>query len=143
MFIHCFVPPFQVPRGAPSPDREGPCLFIFSFQVKSQSLTWSGGGGDDNFFNELNWYDITTDQSPEIGSIDPFEAINFDLNLNCNAVASTFAGQGVNISSQTPEIFNSGPNEIWPFVFFASYFPEIVVRKTELDLKVLETLNRV
>jgi len=96
------------------------CLFIFSFQVKSQSLTWSGGGGDDNFFNELNWYDTTTDQSPEIGSIDPFEAINFDLNLTCNAVASTFVSQEVNISSQTPEIFNTGTNEIWPFVFFAS-----------------------
>ena len=60
-------------------------------------------GGDNNFFNELNWFDTATGQSPEIGSIDPFEAINFDLNLTCNAVASSISGLGVSISSQSPE----------------------------------------
>lgn len=93
------------------------CFFIFQLQISSQSLTWSGAGGDNNFFNELNWFDTATGQSPETGSIDPFEAINFDLNLTCNAVASSISGLGVSISSQSPGIFNPGPNEIWPFVF--------------------------
>lgn len=93
------------------------CFFLFQLQIRSQSLIWSGAGGDNNFFNELNWFDTATGQPPETGSIDPFEVINFDLNLTCNAVASSIAGLGVSISSQSPEIFNPGPNEIWPFVF--------------------------
>ena len=58
-------------------------LIINSPILFGQTYYWSGNTGDNDFFNENNWYDKDSGESPENGSIDPNKTINFDLHITC------------------------------------------------------------
>jgi len=63
-------------------------IFILNLSIfNAQEYRWSGDF-DNDFFNELNWIETTTESSPSIGSINPGEPINFKLFLTCIAEAN-------------------------------------------------------
>ena len=58
-------------------------LITCSQFLLGQTYYWSGSEGDSNFFNENNWYEVSSGEPPENGSIDPNQVINFDLHITC------------------------------------------------------------
>ena len=77
----------------------------FSF---AQDYYWTGNGGDDNFFNESNWSDPNSGQSPQNGSIDPSQSIDYNLLLSCTV--SSVSNEATDIASQTSSLFSEVPN---------------------------------
>lgn len=47
-----------------------------------QQLVWTGNGGNNDFFDEGNWEDSSTNLSPALNTINPNQAINLDLIVN-------------------------------------------------------------
>ena len=62
-------------------------LITCSQFLLGQTYYWSGSEGDSNFFNENNWYEVSSGEPPENGSIDPNQVINFDLHITCQISA--------------------------------------------------------
>ncbi|MEQ8239702.1 MAG: glycosyl hydrolase [Cyclobacteriaceae bacterium] len=60
--------------------------FLFAFFVLLNSLQGSAqlkwtGTSDNDFFNEANWYDLSTNKPPASGAIDPSTNIDVDLEI--------------------------------------------------------------
>ena len=63
-------------------------LFIqITFSFNAQEYQWTGNANSQDFFNELNWKETTTDEYPPMNSINPEEPIQFNLYITCNVVA--------------------------------------------------------
>lgn len=95
-------------------------LLLFTELLSAQDCYWTGNGGDADFFNEANWVHTLTGQSPQNGSINPSQPIDFNLFLSCSVVTDLEATQGVDITSQTPSVFNNTSNASWPYVYTAA-----------------------
>ena len=93
-------------------------FLIFSIVISSQSYEWTGNGDDVDFFNESNWNDTTSGDQPQIGSMEPNQPIDFNLYISCDVYANN--GQDNDLVSLSPEIFDIGPNNTWPYVFRAT-----------------------
>tara|TARA_B100001564_G_scaffold341393_1_gene335966 strand:- start:25892 stop:28171 length:2280 start_codon:yes stop_codon:yes gene_type:complete len=93
-------------------------FLIFSIVISSQSYEWTGNGDDVDFFNESNWNETTSGDQPQIGSMEPNQSIDFNLYISCDVYANN--GQVNDLVSLSPEIFDIGPNNTWPYVFRAS-----------------------
>ena len=83
-------------------------FFLCSNLLLAQDYYWTGEGQDQDFFNEKNWINPSTNEPPENGSIEPSQPINFDLLLSCEA--STISSEETDIISQTPVLFSEVPN---------------------------------
>tara|TARA_Y100000385_G_scaffold291169_1_gene367619 strand:- start:2708 stop:3694 length:987 start_codon:yes stop_codon:yes gene_type:complete len=95
-------------------------LLLFTELLSAQDCYWTDNGGDADFFNEANWVHTLTGQSPQNGSINISQPIDFNLFLSCSVVTELEATQGVDITSQTPSVFNNTSNAYWPYVYTAA-----------------------
>lgn len=71
----------------------------------SQTYQWNGDSSDD-FFDENNWIDSSTNMSPAIGSIDLDTAINADLIIN-NASQTIYANGLINLGNGSLTLENA------------------------------------
>ena len=63
-------------------------IFIFfGLNTIAQEYHWSGSSNTEDFFDEFNWKETTTDEYPPTNSINPEEPIQFNLFITCNVVA--------------------------------------------------------
>ena len=65
-------------------------IFIFSllsFNVNAQEYRWTGDSNNNDFFDELNWVEFITNNTPPENSINPGQPIGFSLYLTCEIVA--------------------------------------------------------
>ena len=99
-------------------------LLLLSSKSFAQGYAWTGSGGDADFFNEVNWIDVNSGQAPQNGSIDPNQSIDFDLFLSCDVTARDDTFQGASIASETPNIFGTGPNDSWPYIYAVAAFED-------------------
>ena len=67
------------------------CLF-----TNGQQYQWTGSSENLDFFDELNWKDTTTSEIPSDNSINPGQAIEFDLYITCEVVANNDINLGEN-----------------------------------------------
>ena len=64
-------------------------IFIFfGLNTIAQEYHWSGSSNTEDFFDEFNWKETTTDEYPPTNSINPEEPIQFNLFITCNVVAN-------------------------------------------------------
>lgn len=64
-------------------------MLVVSVWSYSQQIIWTGNAGNNDFFDENNWQDNTTNLPPASGTIDVNQAINLDLQLHdANALIS-------------------------------------------------------
>lgn len=64
-------------------------MLVVSVWSYSQQIIWTGNAGNNDFFDEDNWQDNTTNLPPASGKIDVNQAINLDLQLHdANALIS-------------------------------------------------------
>jgi hypothetical protein len=65
-------------------------IFIFSllaFNVNAQEYRWTGDSNNNDFFDELNWVEFITNNTPPENSINPGQPIGFLLYLTCEIIA--------------------------------------------------------
>ena len=65
-------------------------IFIFSllaFNVNAQEYRWTGNSNNNDFFDELNWAEFISNNTPPENSINPEQSIGFSLYLTCEIVA--------------------------------------------------------
>ena len=65
-------------------------IFIFSllaFNVNAQEYRWTGDSNNNDFFDELNWVEFISNNTPPENSINPGQPIGFSLYLTCEIVA--------------------------------------------------------
>ena len=65
-------------------------IFIFSliaFNLNAQEYRWTGNSNNNDFFDELNWVEFISNNTPPANSIDPGQSIGFSLYLTCEIVA--------------------------------------------------------
>jgi hypothetical protein len=65
-------------------------IFIFSllaFNLNAQEYRWTGDSNNNDFFDELNWVEFITNNTPPENSINPGQPIGFSLYLTCEIVA--------------------------------------------------------
>ena len=67
------------------------CLF-----TNGQQYQWTGSSENLDFFDELNWKDTTTSETPLEDSINPGQAIEFELYITCEVVANNDINLGEN-----------------------------------------------
>ena len=53
----------------------------------AQQYQWTGASGNIDFFDELNWKDISNSEIPSNNSINPGEIIEFELFISCEVSA--------------------------------------------------------
>ena len=82
-------------------------FFFLSGSLYSQSYKWSGVANNQNFFDELNWVSVNSTAVPAAGTINPNQAINFNLFVNCDVNAS---GQIILANNKTLHIENGSLN---------------------------------
>ena len=63
-------------------------LLFFALSIKSQEYRWTGDSNNNDFFDELNWVEFTTNNTPPENSINPGQSINFSLFLTCEVLAN-------------------------------------------------------
>ena len=66
-------------------------IFIFSLialNVNAQEYRWTGNSNTNDFFDELNWSEFITNNTPPENSINPGESVGFSLYLTCEVNAS-------------------------------------------------------
>ena len=64
-------------------------IFIFfGLNSLAQEYQWTGSSNTEDFFDEFNWKETTTDEYPPTNSINPEEPIQFNLFITCNVVAN-------------------------------------------------------
>ena len=56
--------------------------------MNAQEYRWTGNSNTNDFFDELNWSEFITDNTPPENSINPGESIGFSLYLTCAVNAS-------------------------------------------------------
>ena len=62
---------------------------VFSItNVFAQDYFWTGNANSVDFFDENNWIDLSTGLTPQTGTIEPNQDINFNLNLTCDVIAN-------------------------------------------------------
>ncbi len=65
-------------------------IFIFSllaFNMNAQEYRWTGNSNNNDFFDELNWAEFISNNTPPENSINPEQSIGFSLYLTCEIVA--------------------------------------------------------
>jgi hypothetical protein len=65
-------------------------IFIFSllaFNVNAQEYRWTGNSNNNDFFDESNWAEFISNNTPPENSINPEQSIGFSLYLTCEIVA--------------------------------------------------------
>ena len=63
-------------------------LLIFVCLISNaQQYQWTGASGNIDFFDELNWKDISNSEIPSNNSINPGEIIEFELFISCEVSA--------------------------------------------------------
>ena len=65
-------------------------IFIFSllaFNVNAQEYRWTGDSNNNDFFDELNWVEFISNNTPAENSINPGQPIGFSLYLTCEIIA--------------------------------------------------------
>ena len=65
-------------------------IFIFSllaFNINAQEYRWTGNSNNNDFFDELNWAEFISNNTPPENSINPEQSIGFSLYLTCEIVA--------------------------------------------------------
>ena len=62
-------------------------LMFVGFISYAQQYQWTGASGDIDFFNELNWKDTSTSETPSNNSINPGVNIEFELFISCEVSA--------------------------------------------------------
>ena len=67
------------------------CIYTYG-----QQYLWTGSSENLDFFDELNWKDTTTSETPSEDSINPGQAIEFDLFITCEVVANNDINLGEN-----------------------------------------------
>tara|TARA_B100000900_G_scaffold166712_1_gene141526 strand:- start:16 stop:1887 length:1872 start_codon:yes stop_codon:yes gene_type:complete len=67
------------------------CLF-----TNGQQFQWTGSNENLDFFDELNWKDTTTFETPPNNSINPGQIIDFELYITCKVVAENEINLGEN-----------------------------------------------
>lgn len=72
----------------------------------SQQMVWTGNASNEDFFDENNWEDTSTNQAPAPGTIDQNQAINSNLLLH-NANALITASGIINLGAGSLSITNS------------------------------------
>ncbi|WP_179020650.1 hypothetical protein [Winogradskyella forsetii] len=73
-------------------------LICFSILSYAQQLNWTGNVGDNDFFNEQNWVNTATDQTPSSGTIDAGVNIDFDLQIQ-NYTETIVANGSIDLGS--------------------------------------------
>ena len=69
---------------------------LFFLVANGQQYQWTGSSENLDFFDELNWKDTTTSEIPVDDSINPGQAIEFDLYITCEVVANNDINLGEN-----------------------------------------------
>ena len=67
------------------------CLF-----ANGQQYQWTGAAENFDFFDELNWKDTSTFETPSSNSINPGQAIEFELYITCKVIADNQINLGEN-----------------------------------------------
>ena len=62
----------------------------------AQQYQWTGSSGNIDFFNELNWENTSTSETPLNNSINPGEIIEFELFISCEVSAENEINLGEN-----------------------------------------------
>ena len=62
----------------------------------AQQYQWTGDSNTQDFFDELNWKNILTSETPPPNSINPEVSIDFELLLSCDVVANNEISLGEN-----------------------------------------------
>mgnify|MGYP001206858856 FL=1 len=65
-------------------------IFIFSllaFNMNAQEYRWTGNSNNNDFFDESNWAEFISNNTPPENSINPEQSIGFSLYLTCEIVA--------------------------------------------------------
>ena len=73
-------------------------IFIFfGLNTIAQEYQWTGNSNTQDFFDESNWKETTTDELPPTNSINPGESIEFNLFITCSVLADGEINLGKNI----------------------------------------------
>ncbi|PQV48396.1 putative secreted protein (Por secretion system target) [Jejuia pallidilutea] len=81
-------------------------MLVVSIWSYSQQIIWTGNAGNNDFFDENNWQDNTTNQPPTAGSIDINQAINLNLQLH-NANDTVIANGIINLGTGSLSVIAS------------------------------------
>ena len=79
---------------------------MFTFLGYSQELIWTGNASTNDFFDENNWENSSTNLAPSSGTIDAEQPINIALLLH-NASASVIANGVINLGTGSLSITDS------------------------------------
>jgi len=71
-------------------------LIYFTSLGYSQQYQWTGDSNNQDFFDELNWKNILTSETPPPNSINPEASIDFELLLSCEVIANNEVSLGEN-----------------------------------------------
>ena len=71
-------------------------LIFLSSLGYAQQYQWTGDSNTQDFFDELNWKNILTSETPPPNSINPEVSIDFELLLSCDVVANNEISLGEN-----------------------------------------------
>tara|TARA_R110002049_G_scaffold69554_2_gene180155 strand:+ start:4873 stop:7215 length:2343 start_codon:yes stop_codon:yes gene_type:complete len=80
--------------------------FMFTFFGYSQELIWTGNASNNDFFDETNWENASTNLAPANGSIEKDIPINLNMQLH-NASSSIIANGIINLGTGSLSITNS------------------------------------
>ena len=80
--------------------------FMFTFLGYSQELIWTGNASNNDFFDEANWENVSTNLAPANGSIEKDIPINLNMQLH-NASLSIIANGIINLGTGSLSITNS------------------------------------
>ena len=61
-------------------------LLFISLNLSGQDLKWTGTENND-FFNVINWQDLSNGLPPQVNTLNPNEEITHNLYLTCNTIA--------------------------------------------------------
>lgn len=82
------------------------CILMTSAWGYSQQLVWTGNAANNDFFDENNWQDSSTNLPPASGTIDTNQAINLNLQLH-NANTTVIASGIINFGTGSLSITSS------------------------------------
>jgi len=80
-------------------------LFLLGQLVIAQQYTWTGDGGNIDFFDENNWLDKSSNHLPPAGSIEPNSPINLELLIGAEATVEAI--NGINLGEGTLTLENA------------------------------------
>lgn len=62
-------------------------FLLLAFNVYTQEYRWTGNSNNNDFFDELNWVEFISNNTPPENSINPGQSIGFSLYLTCEIFA--------------------------------------------------------